>query len=138
MRREPVRNDVPGALARAYKPSAQSAGKEAMIGGAAQPPAPAYGKKAACVDGKAGRRCEGQRVGVHASQGAGRDGHELVAHLDAAEAVEVEMIDERWVGACWMRAYWVEVSRVKYWLPIVGRVYPLIVSTSCAAAEQLG
>ena len=45
------------------------------------------------------------------------------------------MTDERWVGACWMRAYWMEVSRVKYWLLIVGRVYPLIVSTSCAAAE---
>ena len=45
------------------------------------------------------------------------------------------MTDERWVGACWMRAYWMEVSRVKYWLLIVGRVYPLIVSTSCAAAR---
>ena len=58
-----------------------------------------------------------------------------VASCACAEAAEVEMTDERWVGACWMRAYWVEVSRVKYWLPIVGRVYPLIVSTSCAAAE---
>ena len=45
------------------------------------------------------------------------------------------MTDERWVGACWMRAYWMEVSGVKCWLLIVGRVYPLIVSTSCAAAE---
>ena len=46
------------------------------------------------------------------------------------------MTDERWVGACWMRAYWMEVSRVNYWLLIVGRVYPLIVSTSCAAFSR--